>query len=108
MINLRVESECGGYLLGITFQLSKACNNGVKLPLGTWIFEKEVDVYLEAPGPRLVEIDIMEPFGFKWCECDVCPGCCTYVIEITDIASDYVECASITNVSISAMAAVSS
>lgn len=104
IINFRAKSPCGGYLLRLVFQLSRSCNKGTKVPLASWVYEKEVDVILELPGPETVNQDFKDFFGFNWCECDECPGCCTYLVEIVDYASDYISSASITNVGISALA----
>lgn len=119
MINYQVKSWDGEYLIRIIFQLSKACDGGQKVPLGTWVYEKEVDkerysrngigpaaaVNGGCPPPQPeVEMVIKEPFGFTWCGCTACPDCCLYLVEVIDVDSDNIKCLSLTNVSISAMA----
>ena len=115
LINFRATSDDGEHFLGIIFQLSKFCNNGAKIPLATWIFEKKVDNIhdncafccepnSDAPKPEPVEVNNQEAFAFTWCECNACPGCCTYILEIIDFESAFIDFASISNVSITAMA----
>jgi hypothetical protein len=122
MINYRVDSNDGDYLIRLAFQLSKACN-GHKIPLNTWIYEKEVDKhgYLpicsgaqigpesvgpSIPYPSLPELDmtVQEHFGFTWCECNPCPDCCLYVVEIVDVDAKKVKSVSLTNVGINVIA----
>ena len=51
-----------------------------------------------------VEVDFRESFGFSWCECQDCPDCCTYIVEVVDVQAFGIQSVSITNVSISALA----
>ncbi|NLO20757.1 MAG: DUF4489 domain-containing protein [Syntrophomonadaceae bacterium] len=119
MINYQVKSRDGDYLIRLAFQLSKACG-GHKIPLNTWIYEKEVErcrlpidnvgppVALDANGPSILppaEVDMLikEAFGFTWCECNPCPDCCLYVVEIVDVDSHKIRGLSLTNVGINAM-----
>lgn len=117
MINFKAESWSGSFDIKLVFQLSKMCNGGSKMPLGTWIYEKEVDVnrggvYGAESGAQntggnyggCVDIEFKEPFSFTWCECSDCPGCCTYMVELVYWDTDHIECASVTNVGITAIA----
>ncbi len=105
IINFKAE---GFFFFTVVFQLSAICNGGYKQPLGTWIFDRQVgleyDSVAQANGPFELDFDFKEPFGFTWCECGECPECCRFIVEVVDVRSCNVECASITNVSISAMA----
>jgi len=117
LINFGATSVGGDYFLGIIFQLSKISNCGAKIPQATWVFEKKADNLdvicapgcapngaAPAPIPAPVQVENRENFTLSWCECDPCPGCYTYILEIIDFESAFIDFASITNVSISAMA----
>lgn len=120
MINFKVESREGEYLIRLIFQLSRACDGGQKIPLGTWVYEKEVDIErrrkfpvnnvapAQASGPSIcrrdVDMEFKESFGFTWCGCCDCPDCCQYIVEIIDIDTDDISCLSLTNVGINAIA----
>ncbi len=96
-----------GFELTIIFQLSRSCDHGQKTPLATWIYEKSASVDLDGlvlPREVAVDFQFKDPFSFVWCECHDCPGCCTYLVEIININSFYIESASITNVGITAIA----
>lgn len=96
-----------GLLISIDFRLVKICN-GSRVPLGTWTYRKSISletllIPLPAEGLGL-QIDFREPFSFSWCECQECPSCCTYVVEIANLNSYDIASASLTNVDISALA----
>jgi len=57
----------------VTFQLSKTCNDGSKIPLGSWTFT----IALLAAA-----VNITETFAFTFCECHACPACCVYTVDI--------------------------
>jgi hypothetical protein len=116
LINFRASSAGGKYFIGIIFQLSRICNNSSKVPLATWIFEKKADESNDhvafccdnsyvAPHPDIVRVNDTVPFSFTWCECHVCPGCCTYILEIIDFDSAFIDFASIANIGINAIVA---
>lgn len=102
-----------GLRLSLDFKLSKICD-GDKFALATWNYHKSVhlDNYPPPPPPPPelnsvnlgLQVDFREPFTFSWCECQPCPGCCTYIVEIVNINSYQIESASITNTNITAMA----
>ncbi len=117
MINFQADSWNGNFEIELVFQLSKMCDGGAKIPLGTWIYEKEVEVGYGGslggqpsaqssggPNGACVEVDFKQPFSFTWCECTDCPGCCTYVVELVHFETHNIECASVTNVGINALA----
>jgi len=87
----------------ITFQLTKTCNIGTKVALGTWDYSY---------GTVALATNITNSFGFSYCECCTCPGCCVYTVEVVRVAGSVVtgtgltltENASIRSSSISAMA----
>lgn len=97
-----------GFEFRLIYQLSKTCDNGQKIPLSSWIFEKELDVELGTtlgiPQNLRVNFEFKEPFDFVWCECESCGGCCVYTVEVIDIYTYNIECASITNVGLTALA----
>jgi len=110
LINLSEYS--GGLLLSIDFRLSKICD-GNKVHLGTWTFKRSISiggaltpgVQIQSPIGLGLQVDFREPFNFSFCECDPCPAaCCTYVVEIVSVDSFSIASASLTNVSISALA----
>ena len=57
----------------VTFQLSKTCDNGSKIPLGSWTFTIAI---------LAVAVNITETFAFTHCECHACPACCVYTVDI--------------------------
>lgn len=114
VVNFLAEVNLGGVFISLLFTLKKICD-GDKIPLGTWTYQKAVSfgfiqgavedgVQVNTQVNGGVEIDFRESFGFTWCECQDCPDCCTYIIEVADFQSYNVQCASITNVSVSALA----
>lgn len=61
----------------VTFQLSKTCCDGAKIALGTWDY---------AYGSTALATNLTNSFNFSYCECNVCPGCCVYTIEIVRVS----------------------
>jgi len=92
------------YFLRLVFRLSKACD-GSPIPLGTWTFER---VHHENEmGPIQIGCDYVQEttsFSFSWCECDDCPNCCRYLIEIVDLQCYNIDFASVCSNSLSALA----
>lgn len=82
--------------LRLTFQLSKTYIGGCKIPLATWNFERDFD--------DNDQLETVDSFSFTWCECDACPGCAYYTVELTNVDSEGVDCTAITNPSINALA----
>lgn len=106
LINFRADF-LSGYTLQLVFQLSRSCNHGPKTTLATWTYENDADAFLDGipiPSEAEVKFEFNVPFGFVWCQCNDCPGCCLYTVEVVDVSSYGVECASITNVGITAIA----
>ncbi|GAA0122145.1 MAG: DUF4489 domain-containing protein [Clostridium argentinense] len=59
----------------VTFQLSKTCDNGSKIALGSWTFTQAI---------LAVAVNITKTFSFTFCECNTCPGCCVYTVDIVN------------------------
>lgn len=59
----------------LTFQLCKQCDEGPEICCGNWDFEAKFSTL----GERL-----KTSFNFCYCECNSCPGCCTYTVKIID------------------------
>ena len=98
------------YFLHLGFRLSKICG-GCPIPLGTWTFEKSYSEHggmqnsVSAPPPPSREsAQETDPFCFSWCECEDCPGCCRYIVEIVDQQCYNLEYVVVSNISITAMA----
>lgn len=59
----------------LTFELCKQCGNGDEICCGNWHYEIDT----ATNGERLTN-----SYGFSHCECNSCPGCCTYTVKIID------------------------
>ncbi len=92
-------STAGNFQLRLFFNLKKVCRNH-KIELGTWSFEKFSNV-TPGTGEYVEETDA---FSFFWCECEDCPECCRYIVEVTSAYLYNIDFAVISNLSISAMA----
>jgi len=116
IITYKEESYYGTSDLRLTFQLSKVCN-GAKIALGTWNFERDVDFscYSKAAegdteqqnarsGGLKLKVDTVDSFSFIFCECQDCPECCHYMVELTNVESYNVDFAAVSQAAISAMA----
>jgi hypothetical protein len=98
--------SCGddNYFLRLTFKLSKTCD-GNPIPLGSWTYE-------QAHHEELLDGDLVNcgfvrqtvPFSFSWCECDECPDCCRYIVEIIDQQCCSIDFAVVSNISLTALA----
>ncbi len=101
LINFRTTAT-ENYFLRLVFKLSKVCGGG-PIPLGTWAFEKISQQAVTSPSQNdfLQETD---PFSFTWCECDDCPDCCRYIVEIVNEECFNINFASINNISLTAEA----
>jgi hypothetical protein len=82
--------------LRLTFQLSKSYQFGNKIPLGTWTFERDFE--------SDEDVDLTDSFAFHFCECDACPGCAYYIVELINVESNGVNFVAITSPMISALA----
>jgi len=102
--------ETGYYLsdLRLTFQLSKVCDDGCKISLGTWNYERYFDFDGGKPRDqsrgRCPEVETVDSFCFTYCKCDDCPGCCTYIVELINCETRGVDCTVVSNAMITAMA----
>ncbi len=104
--------------LRLTFQLVKVCENGARIPLGTWNYERFIEVYgggLCIPTPldadavsinrgNFIKVETVDSFGFIFCECQDCPGCCHYVVEIINAETNNVDHPAVSNAAITALA----
>lgn len=88
--------ENDGADLRLTFQLSKSYQFGQRIPLGTWTFERDFQAD--------EDVDTTDSFAFHFCECDACPGCAYYTVELINVESDGVDFVAITSPMISALA----
>ncbi len=96
-----------GFTFRVVFKLSRICDRGSRVPLSTFTYEKSLNIGLGSmavPSGIFADFQFSEPFGFVFCDCQECPGCCDYIVEIVDIAAYNIEGASITNVGIAAVA----
>jgi hypothetical protein len=66
------------------------------------LFKKQVKT-AESMG-EYFGLTVQEHFGFTWCECNPCPDCCLYVVEIVDVDAKKVKSVSLTNVGINVIA----
>ncbi|MFU0825158.1 DUF4489 domain-containing protein [Clostridium sp.] len=57
----------------LTFALFKQCENGDEIQCGTW------DYVIDFRDSRE---QITNSYSFSHCECNSCPGCCTYTVKI--------------------------
>ena len=71
------QAKSGG--TSLTFQLKKSCDNGQEVVCGTWTMTR----------PMLLGVSSSdnETFGFTFCDCSPCPGCCTYFVELISAES---------------------
>ncbi|MGI5912997.1 MAG: DUF4489 domain-containing protein [Syntrophomonadaceae bacterium] len=99
--------------LRLTFQLVKVCDNGAKIPLGTWNYERFLDISSlciagvqtdNAIGGGFIDFETVDSFAFTFCECHDCPGCCHYMVEIVNAETNNVDHPAISNGSITALA----
>jgi hypothetical protein len=108
LISFKTSSD-DNFFLKLAFKLSKVCG-GSHIPLGTWTFEEASSDY----GPRDAQVNggggycgyvkETEAFCFSWCECDDCPDCCRYIVELVDQQCYNIDFANISNISLTAMA----
>jgi hypothetical protein len=101
LISFRTSDE-DNYFLRLAFRLSKICSGG-PIPLGTWTFER-VSQETEVTPVEGEYVQGTDAFCFNWCECDDCPDCCRYIVEIIDQQFFNIAFAAVTNISLSAIA----
>lgn len=78
----------------IVFQLSKISNFGSKIGLRSWS-------YTYTPPALSLIINSSAPFNFTYVECDTCPGCYTYSLDIISVTPLALSVGSITTQSAS-------
>ena len=69
-----VKFDFGVIELVLLFELFRVCNNGDKVLLGTWMFERT--------GVNILSL-IDESFSFIFCDSLTCPGCYEYFVKVT-------------------------
>ncbi|WP_461612794.1 DUF4489 domain-containing protein [Clostridium sp. Marseille-QA1073] len=62
----------------LIFELSKFCNDGTKVALGSWTY---------SIGSLLVATDLTNSFNFTYCECNTCSSCFVYTVDIVKFNS---------------------
>ena len=72
------------------FRLKKSCDNGQEIECGNWTFQR-------APAGFLTASDT---FRFTFCDCDPCPGCCTYSVVLASCNINAINGGQIRNFSI--------
>ena len=103
LINYQVAMAAGSTLSSpftITFQLNKINSCGTKIAVGSWDY---------AYGTTATATNLTNSFGFSYCECNVCPACYVYTIEVINVSSigvssSVTQSSTIRSSSISAMA----
>lgn len=58
----------------LTFRLKKSCDSGQEIECGTWMYTRDNNFLFENTS-----------FGFAFCDCNPCPGCCTYAVELVSV-----------------------
>jgi hypothetical protein len=59
----------------LTFQLCKICDEGSEMCCGTWNYTAALDEENE---------QLTTSFCFSHCDCNTCPGCCTYIVKLIE------------------------
>lgn len=62
----------------LIFELSKFCNDGTKVSLGSWTY---------SIGSLSAATDITNSFNFTYCECNTCSACFIYIVDIVEFNS---------------------
>ncbi len=101
VINFQTREFERDFFIVLVFQLSAFCNGGYKVPLGTWTYEKNLEIDDKCDEQIWT---FKDPFCFTWCECNECPECCKFVVEVVDFRYNSIATVSVTNVEISALA----
>ncbi|MCG8500744.1 MAG: DUF4489 domain-containing protein [Firmicutes bacterium] len=70
-----------GDLLTLTFQVKKSCDNGQEIDCGSWTFTR-----LTAGLIGTDQVNTSDSFRFTFCDCNPCPACCTYSVELASCA----------------------
>ncbi|WP_029451622.1 DUF4489 domain-containing protein [Clostridium algidicarnis] len=83
----------------LTFGLFKTCDDRQEIPCGTWEYKIKLNQDGGTESERLTT-----SFCFSHCECNSCPGCCTYSVRIIDAANDEGDPLSVCNTSLSIIA----
>ena len=108
LISFKTSDE--NYFLHMGFRLTKICG-GYPIHLGTWAFEKSYSEFngggvMQAPPPPPSPFQSAQEtssFCFSWCECEDCPGCCRYIVELIDQQCYNIVFAVVSNISLTAL-----
>lgn len=103
------------YFLRLVFKLSRVCDGGHPVSLGTWKFEQAKDQHVcdvqnsteannTTPINSFASVQSTESFCFTWCQCEVCDGCCTYLVELVEQECFNIDFATIGNIFITGFA----
>ncbi|WP_034439573.1 DUF4489 domain-containing protein [Clostridium ihumii] len=71
----------------VTFQLSKTCCDGSKISLGSWDYSY---------SSVALATNLTNSFSFSYCECNSCPGCCVYTVDIVRVSSSIITATGLT------------
>lgn len=82
--------------LRLILQLSKTYISGGRIPLATWNFTRDFN--------NVAAFETVDSFCFTWCECDACPGCAYYTVELINVENPGADAAVISNAFINALA----
>lgn len=110
--------ENDGDDLRLTFRLSKTSSEGQTVYLNTWNFERDFDFAWRTRAAQkedesssrsgmYIDAETVDSFCFTFCECNTCPGCYVYTVEIINAETEGVDCVAVTNSMINAIAASS-
>ena len=121
--SLKIDFSClitykeSGYYpsdLRLTFQLVKVCENGIRIPLGTWNYERFLDISSlcvggaqanAINGGAYIDFETVDSFSFTHCECQECPTeCCHYIVEIVNAETNNVDHPAVSNATLTALA----
>ena len=77
--NPTVGATDAGLSITLTFQVKKSCTNGQNIECGSWTFTRNVN---NITGGASVTAVTSDSYGFTFCDCNPCPACCTYSVEL--------------------------
>lgn len=82
---LEVNPEFEASLVRVQYELFRVCDGGVPISIGFWTVERLA----------LLSDKTTETFGFTFCDCVTCPGCCEYFVTATQV--EFPEIDTVTN-----------
>ncbi|HCF49203.1 MAG TPA: hypothetical protein DER60_02905 [Syntrophomonas sp.] len=102
LISFRTTDD-DNFLLRLVFKLSRVCC-GSHVPLGTWTFERQSNEDFVTNQNENEFVQQSDSFAFSFCACETCPECCHYVVELVSQECFNIAFATVTNISLSALA----